>query len=496
MTATAESTLNTPLQLRRARPVGRAAFASDFHLHGGDPAGVARATAFVKFMGQRKIDALFLLGDVFRAWLGRPSLQDPGLQPFLAALGELSGRGVWVVMIHGNHDFMMGAELTEAHGIDVVPQQLTVSLGGQRVLLTHGDKYCTLDLDYQRLHRVLRSRPLRWLWSAAPPTALSWCAKKLLSSSNQATVAKPMGMMSIVDRAVKRDMTEGADVVLCGHVHRARDDTLAHAGRTGRLVVMADFETMGSHAFFEEGHLMLTDAEARWAAPTPPVLAIDGPAGSGKSAVSKALAKRLGWIRLDSGSLYRAFALAALEQGLAADDDEALTALAKRLDLRLDARGAVTLNGQPVADEHLRSKAVSAAVSPMSAVAGVRAALLSVQRRVAQGQAGLVAEGRDMASVVFPQATLAVYLDALPEVRAARRMAQNPGEGRTLGAVTAALTLRDRRDSGRANAPLTRVDGAVVLETSELNLSQVVDRVAELLAERLLELGAALAGDA
>ena len=472
------------LHLRRACRVERAGFASDMHLHGGAPDGVARAVDFLQEMGRREVDAVFLLGDVFRAWLGRPSLQEEGLAPFLRALRDLTGSGVWVVLVHGNHDFMMGPELSEACGVDVVVEQLTVSLGGRRVLLTHGDKYCTLDLGYQRLHRVLRSRPMRWLWSVAPPSALFWIAGRLLSSSSRATVAKPMAVMSIVDRAVKRDLSDGADAVLCGHVHHAREAELATAKGPGQLIVMADFETTGSHAFFDQGQLMLTAADPRWAAPTPLVIAMDGPAGCGKSSVSRALARRLGWVRLDSGSLYRAFTLAALERGLEVGDEEGLTALAQGIDLRFDGEGRVTLQGALVPDAQLRSAEVSAAVSPVSAVPGVRAALLSVQREMAAGHGGLVAEGRDMATVVFPDAALAVYLDARVEVRAARRMAQNPGEGSTLEAVMEALDARDTRDSGRASAPLTQAAGAVVVDTSELDLGQVVDRVASLLAER------------
>jgi len=456
------------------------------HLHGGAPEGIERAVDFLEDAARQKVDAVFLLGDVFRAWLGRASLRDEGLRPFLEALRNLTREGIWVVMLHGNHDFLMGDELMESCGVDVIAGRLQVSLGDQRVLLTHGDRYCVRDIDYQRLHRVLRSRAMRWLWSIAPPAVLRWVASGLLSSASRATVAKPMSVMSIVDEAVQAELAEGADVVVCGHVHAARDDRLDIGDRSGRLVVMADFETTGSHVGYDDGRLVLFSADTRWAPPPTPVIAIDGPAGSGKSSVSRALARRLGWARLDSGALYRAFALAAIDRGLALDDVQALSDLAEEIDLRLDSTGRVTLDGRAVKDERLRSPEVSAAVSPVAAVPSVRSALLGIQRRAGTGQAGLVAEGRDMASVVFPDATLAIYLDAPLEQRAARRLAQNPSEGLTLEAVVAALRERDDRDSRRATAPLTRAEGAVILNTSDLDLDQVVERVAALIGDRIL----------
>jgi len=269
--------------------------------------------------------------------------------------------------------------------------------------------------------------------------------------------------------------------VICGHVHEARDARLAGASREGRLVVMADFERSGCHVSFLEGELSLHARDERFEQPGPAgvVVAVDGPAGSGKSSVCRALADELGFLLLDSGALYRTVTARAL----AADvplTGPALGELAAGLDLAVSASGAVLLDGQPVPDELLRGPEVSGKVSQVSADPAVREALMPVQRAAAGVGAGLVAEGRDMASVVFPDADVAVYLDARPEVRAARRMAQNPGEGRTLEEVTAALRERDERDSGRAHAPLTRADGAVLVDTSELSPTQVVQRLVEL----------------
>jgi cytidylate kinase len=209
-------------------------------------------------------------------------------------------------------------------------------------------------------------------------------------------------------------------------------------------------------------------------APAPgPVIAIDGPAGSGKSAVSRQLATALGYAHLDSGALYRAVTWAALARGTR-DGDEALAELARGLNLDVDPHGTLVMNGVEVPDAALRSPEVTARVSRVSAVPGVRAALLDVQRGLARRVPGLVAEGRDIGSVVFPEAAHSIYLDASPEVRARRRAAQGEGGGASVEQIQASLAERDRLDSGRAIAPLTQADGALRVDTSDMDLDQVV----------------------
>jgi cytidylate kinase len=451
-------------------------FASDFHLHGGDPDGLRRACRFVGHVREQGADALFLLGDVFRAWLGPPSLADPGLEPFLRSLREAVDDGLRVVLLHGNHDFLMGPELERALGVEVYAGSLDIDLAGERVRLVHGDGFCTLDRSYHRLHGVLRGRPMRWLLGRLPPATLTGLANRLIHEASRSCGGKPRAMMDIVDDEVLAVLQDGVDVVLCGHVHRARDAGLPADRPDGRLLVMADFESTGSHAVFRDGRLELSPVDPRFARPPALVVAVDGPAGSGKSSVCRALARLTGFMLLDSGALYRAVTLRALAAGLEPDDPR-LGALARELDLSVDGRGRVLLDGVVVQDASLRGGPVSAAVSQVSAVPEVRAALMDVQRRVRQGCSGLVAEGRDMASVVFPDAEVQVYLDASPAVRAARRMAQNPGEGRTLDEVVAALRSRDERDSSRATAPLARSAAARVLDTSEMDEQAVVEQL-------------------
>ena len=453
--------------------------ASDLHLHGDDPGGLERALAFLAHAHEQRVDAVFLLGDVFRAWLGAPSLRDSGLRPVLDALAGLVRAGVRVVLTHGNHDFLMGAELERELGLEVHTDGLEVAFGGLRTRLLHGDAFCTRDSGYQRLHRVLRHPLARGLWGALPARGLQIVAERLLGSAHRSTSHKPPEVMAHVDAEVARVLARGFDAVVCGHVHAARDARLPMPGGHGRLLVMADFETTGSHVEWDGHALRLHGFDGRFAPPAGPVVTIDGPAGCGKSSVSRLLARRLGWVRLDSGALYRTVAAEALRWGLGVADPE-LGTLARSLMLATDAHGRVLLDGRHVPDERLRGPAVSASVSAVSAVPAVREALLPVQRRVARGVPGLVAEGRDMATVVFPDPARAVYLDARPEVRAARRLGQGQAEGRDLAQVGRALAERDRRDSGRTLAPLSVAPGAVVLDTSDMTLEQVVEQLVRL----------------
>ena len=211
------------------------------------------------------------------------------------------------------------------------------------------------------------------------------------------------------------------------------------------------------------------------------VVALDGPAGTGKSTVARAVAERLGLGYLDTGAMYRAVTWAARRNGLVdaagavAVTGAALGRLAERLDLVLDpASGRVTVDGTDVTAA-IRGSEVTAAVSAVSAVPEVRAVLRPRQRALVEGAGGAVVEGRDMGTVVFPDATLKVYLTARPEVRAARRAAEVGGD---VASVAADIARRDRADSSRADSPLSQASDALVVDTSELSLEQVVERVA------------------
>lgn len=207
------------------------------------------------------------------------------------------------------------------------------------------------------------------------------------------------------------------------------------------------------------------------------VIAIDGPAGSGKSTVAKAVAARLGLAYLDTGAMYRAVAFAALSGGLNLADADAVLAVAQTLDLQLDQSSCV-VNGVD-ATEAIRGTEVTQAVSVVAALPAVRAEMVQRQRQWAQDHNGGVMEGRDIGSVVFPDAALKIYLTASEEVRAQRRAAEAGGED--VVAVAADLGRRDEVDSQRKASPLVEAEGSVVVDTSAMTIDQVVDHVVGLL---------------
>lgn len=211
-------------------------------------------------------------------------------------------------------------------------------------------------------------------------------------------------------------------------------------------------------------------------APLSLVIAVDGTSGSGKSSTSRGVASRLGLRYLDTGAMYRAVAWWMLQHHVDVHDpaEVAAHAATPRLESGTDPRRpTITLDGADVSVE-IRSDAVNGAVSPVSAVPEVRARLVDEQRAII-GDGGIVVEGRDIGSVVWPHAGLKVYLTADPSARAARR-ALEAGTADVAG-TQASLLNRDRIDSGRAVAPLTMADGAVHIDSTDLTLDQVVDLV-------------------
>ena len=209
------------------------------------------------------------------------------------------------------------------------------------------------------------------------------------------------------------------------------------------------------------------------------LVAIDGPAGSGKSSVARAVAGELGYIDLNTGAAYRAVALLALREGVDLEDGVLLAEIARRVGL--DAEGA-RVDGSPVPEEDLRAPEVSAAASKVSAKPEVREVLLSVQREAAQearGEGGAVVEGRDIGTVVLPEADLKIFLQAAPEERA-RRRAHQTGRETELDRIREAIKKRDRQDSERETSPLKPAPDAVILDTTALSLDEVVSRVLDL----------------
>jgi CMP/dCMP kinase len=220
------------------------------------------------------------------------------------------------------------------------------------------------------------------------------------------------------------------------------------------------------------------------------IVAIDGPSGSGKGTVSRAVAKALGWALLDSGALYRLVALAARQAGVALDDADRLAELARTFDIRFatteDGKEAIWLAGQDVT-RLIRTESAGSDASRVAAIGPVRSALLKRQRRFA-GPAGLVADGRDMGSIVFPGAAVKIYLTASAEERAARRHKQLKEKGVTanLAALSLEIAERDRRDISRAIAPLVASPDAISIDTTGMPVEAVVERILAIVHERLL----------
>jgi len=218
-----------------------------------------------------------------------------------------------------------------------------------------------------------------------------------------------------------------------------------------------------------------------------PIVAIDGPAGAGKSTVARGLARRLGFDLLDTGALYRAVALLALRRGVALDDDRGLSEIVAALPIHFQLQGEVNrvFLGEEEVSEAIRTPEVSRAASAVSARPVVREGLLGLQRRLAE-RGGVVLEGRDIGTVVFPDAEVKVFLTASVEERARRRCEElrEKGMATTLEETLREVCARDRQDSTRAHAPLRKADDAVEVVTDGVGVAEVIERLAALVFAR------------
>lgn len=221
------------------------------------------------------------------------------------------------------------------------------------------------------------------------------------------------------------------------------------------------------------------------------IIAIDGPAASGKSTVARALAQRLGAHYLDTGAMYRAVALIALERGVDLQDEAGVTGLARSVSIDFAHDNDSPLPTAVLVDDvdvtlGIRAPEVDDAVSAVARMPGVREAMVAQQRRIAAEADAIVLEGRDIGTVVFPEAEVKVFLTASPEERARRRYAEMSDRGHRVdeGEVLTGIEKRDHADSSRAAAPLLPAPDAVTIDTTGLSIDQVIDSIAALAARR------------
>ncbi len=216
------------------------------------------------------------------------------------------------------------------------------------------------------------------------------------------------------------------------------------------------------------------------------VVAIDGPAGAGKSTIARALAERLGFLFIDTGAMYRAVALWAIRTGTAFDDMHRLDQLAREARIEFgDGSKRVFLNGAEVTEE-IRGPGMADAASKVSTIPSVRRALVELQRNLAT-QNSVVMEGRDIGTVVFPAAEVKIFLDARPDVRAKRRLADLQAKGLEVAAeeLEKEIAERDRRDRTRAEAPLMQAPDATYLDSSDLSIEEVQEEILKIIRARV-----------
>ena len=473
---------------------------ADLHL---EPAHADAAGAFADLCSRiAGAPRLVVLGDLFDAWIGPAHLELPGARAVTRALRTLTDSGTAVEVVHGNRDFLLDAAFERVTGARVHPHGLVGRLPGHaRVLLLHGDELCTRDRAYQRLRRVVRSSFVTGLAASVPLPIALFVARRLRRASKQAVAAKLPEEKAMQEPAARElAALRDASIVVTGHAHDARDTALVDGPRWivldafggvrdafvvgdaggGELVRSAELaRSSPGHARGATIDVMSVPStrtleEERETSQK--VVAIDGPAASGKSSVGRRVAERLGLAFLDTGLLYRAAALAVVRAGVRPDDGSACAEALRALALDLDAEGRLHVDGR---EADLRSDAVERIVSQVSAHPEVRRELLPLQHALAERLGGLVAVGRDVTTVVFPNTPHRYYLDASLEERVRRRVLERCTRTEPVDeeAIRAGIRARDQRDSTRSDAPLTKHPEARVIQTDGHSLEDVVELV-------------------
>lgn len=214
------------------------------------------------------------------------------------------------------------------------------------------------------------------------------------------------------------------------------------------------------------------------------VVAIDGPAGAGKGTITKKVAEKLKLVNVDTGATFRCVALNMLNKNIGIDEEEKIKELLDKINIEMKSSGEIFLNGENVT-KRIRENDVNNFVSPVSTIQPVRDKLLEIQRKIAEGK-DVIMEGRDIGTVVFPNANVKIYLDATPEERAKRRVLQNEEKGikTSYEEVLENIKDRDKRDSNRKVAPLKKADDAIYIDSSNMTINEVVENVIALINDK------------
>ena len=214
------------------------------------------------------------------------------------------------------------------------------------------------------------------------------------------------------------------------------------------------------------------------------IVAIDGPAGAGKGTITKQVAEKLNLINVDTGATFRCVALNMLKENVGLNEEEKIEKILEKINIEMKSNGEIFLNGENVTKK-IRENDVNNFVSPVSTIQIVRNKLLEIQRKIAEGK-DVIMEGRDIGTTVFPNADVKIYLDATPEERAKRRMIQNQEKGieTSYEEVLENIKDRDKRDSTRKVSPLKKADDAIYIDSSDMTIDEVVNKVIALIKEK------------
>mgnify|MGYP005798940793 CR=1 FL=1 len=214
------------------------------------------------------------------------------------------------------------------------------------------------------------------------------------------------------------------------------------------------------------------------------IVAIDGPAGAGKGTITKKVAERLKLVNVDTGATFRCVALNMLDKNIGIEEEEKIKEVLDKINIEMKSNGEIFLNGENVT-KRIRENDVNNFVSPVSTIQPVRDKLLEIQRKIAEGK-DVIMEGRDIGTVVFPNANVKIYLDATPEERAKRRVLQNEEKGikTSYEEVLENIKDRDKRDSNRKVAPLKKADDAIYIDSSNMTIDEVVENVIALINDK------------